>query len=328
MNYTNLQQNIENITNFSFEEVAMRVFFYQAEHNALYRRYLSLLGKNPKTIQSTNEIPFLPISLFKNHTIQSETWQPQEVFTSSGTTGGTTSQHFLRDRAFYTKNAIRGFEHFYRPIEDYCILALLPAYLERKGSSLVFMVQQFIERSKYQESGFFLDNLVDLTKILQKCEQEKRPTLLIGVSFALLDLAEQYPQSLKNTIIMETGGMKGRRAELTRSELHYIFSKAFNNPIIHSEYGMTELLSQAYSQGEGIFRPAPTLSVQIREATDPFSILPFGKAGGINLIDLANLATCSFIATDDLGRSFADSSFEILGRLDNSDMRGCNLLII
>ncbi|MEY4928107.1 MAG: hypothetical protein RI894_2545, partial [Bacteroidota bacterium] len=204
MSYTKLQQNIENIANLPFEEVAMDVFFYQAKHNALYNRYLSLLGKNANSIGSVQEIPFLPIPLFKNYAIQTENWHPQEVFTSSGTTGATTSQHYLRDRSFYTQNTINGFEHFYQPIENYCILALLPAYLERKGSSLVFMAQQFIERSMFAESGFFLDNLADLNEILQKCEKEKRPTLLIGVSFALLELAEQYPQSLKNTIIMET----------------------------------------------------------------------------------------------------------------------------
>ncbi len=333
--YTKLLQKIQTIDPFSFEEVALSVFFYQAKHNSLYSRYLQILKKNISSVKNTDDIPFLPISLFKNYSIQTETWQPQEVFMSSGTTSqkmsqktdNKTSSHYLRDRDFYIQNALRSFESFYGKIENYCVLALLPSYLERNSSSLVFMANAFIERSMFAESGFFLNNLSELSLVLNKCVQQNRPVLLLGVSFALLDLAEQFPQNLQNVIVMETGGMKGRRAEITRPELHKTLSTAFQIPFIHSEYGMTELISQAYSRGEGVFFPAPTMMLKIRDITDPFTFLPNKKTGGINIIDLANLATCAFIATDDLGRTYEDNSFEVIGRLDNSDVRGCNLMI-
>ncbi len=325
--YTKLLQKIETVDAFSFEETALSVFFYQAKYNKLYNKYLQILKKDISSVKNIEDIPFLPISLFKNYTIQTETWTAQDLFTSSGTTGEKTSSHLLRDRSFYIKNALRSFESFYGNIENYCVLALLPAYLERQTSSLVFMANAFIERSKYAESGFFLNNLSELSLVLGKCMTQNRPTLLLGVSFALLDLAEQFPQSLHPIIVMETGGMKGRRAEITRTALHETLTAAFKTPVIHSEYGMTELLSQAYSQGKGVFVPAPTMAIKIRDITDPFAFLSPKKTGGINIVDLANLATCSFIATDDLGRTYENGSFEVIGRLDNSDMRGCNLMI-
>ena len=257
-----------------------------------------------------------------------ENWQPEAVFSSSGTTGATTSQHLLRSKTAYIDNTLLGFQNFYGAIENWCVLALLPAYLERTGSSLVYMAQAFIERSKYAESGFFLDDTKRLATILRENQAKNTPTLLLGVSFALWDLAESHPQNLSNITIMETGGMKGRRKEITRAELHLLLNTAFQTQNIHSEYGMTELLSQGYSQGKGVFSPAPTMRILIRDTTDPLTILGANKSGCINVIDLANLATCSFIATDDLGKSFQNGDFEVLGRIDSSDVRGCNLLVI
>jgi hypothetical protein len=328
LEYDLLLEKIKKVSVSDFETVALSVFRYQATHNLLYKEYLRLLGKDTNKIDSIAKIPFLPISFFKTHTLQSENWQPEAVFASSGTTGNTTSQHFLRSKTFYTHNSLLAFENFYGLVENYCILALLPSYLERNNSSLVYMTEQFIQRSKNTDSGFFLNNITDLSIILQKNQTKKIPTLLLGVSFALLDLAEAAPQNLSNITIMETGGMKGRRKELTRPELHATLATAFNTKHIHAEYGMTELLSQAYSQGEGVFFPAPTMRVLIREATDPFTFLPFGQSGGINIVDLANIATCSFIATDDLGKTYENGAFEVLGRLDTSDIRGCNLLLV
>lgn len=257
-----------------------------------------------------------------------EGWQPEMVFSSSGTTGMTTSRHLLRDTTAYIDNTLLGFQKFYGAVEDWCVLALLPAYLEREGSSLVYMAEAFIQRSKYSESGFFLHNMTELSAILARNQAQNRPTLLLGVSFALWELAETHPQNLSNIVIMETGGMKGRRKEITRTALHEILCTAFQTTAIHSEYGMTELLSQAYSKGNGIFSPAPTMRILVRDATDPLTILPPRKAGCINVIDLANLATCSFIATDDLGKVDEQGDFEILGRIDTSDVRGCNLLVV
>lgn len=311
----------------NFRETAIEVFQYQARWNPVYARYLEYLGVSPNAVNTPNDIPFLPIQLFKSFTLQSGTWPASRIFTSSGTTATQTSRHLLREEQWYRDNARRGFQHFYGPVRDYAVLALLPAYLERTGSSLVFMADDFIRQSSYPESGFFLNDLEALIQRLETCREKHIPVLLIGVSFALWDLAERYPVDLKGTIIMETGGMKGRRREITREELHTILTEAFRVEVIHSEYGMTELLSQAYSQGDGIFRPAPTMRVLTREITDPLSPQQTGKTGAINIIDLANLDTISFIATDDLGRVYEDASFEILGRLDASDLRGCNLLL-
>ncbi|MEM9929671.1 MAG: acyl transferase, partial [Bacteroidota bacterium] len=272
----------------------------------------------------------LPIALFKKYDLQSGTWAPVRTFTSSGTTGATTSRHLLREEAWYRKNARRAFERQYGPLAGRPVLALLPGYLERTGASLVFMVEDFIRQSGHQHSGFFLDQQHSLYKKMAHLQANHNgpAPLLIGVSFALLEQAETFPWNLSNFIIMETGGMKGRRRELTRPELHQTLSKAFQTEHIHSEYGMTELLSQAYAPKHGRFLPAPTLRATVRDITDPLSSVGTGKTGALNLTDLANVDTISFIATDDLGKVYPDGSFEVLGRLDASDVRGCNLLVL
>ena len=279
-------------------------------------------------INHLSEIPFLPIQFFKNNVIKTGIWNEEFIFTSSGTTGITTSQHFVRELNFYNQLTINGFEGFYGSITEYCVLGLLPAYLERSGSSLVTMVDDFIKRSPYSQSGFFLYNYDKLNEVLLKNKESNIPTLLIGVSFALLDFVEKYPMDFPELIVMETGGMKGRRREMIRAELHHEIKNGFNTQVVHSEYGMTELLSQGYSKGHGVYQATPSLKVLTRDMNDPLSILPnIGRLGVINLIDLGNLDTCSFIATDDLGRVYSDDTFEILGRLDNSDIRGCNLMM-
>lgn len=311
-----------------FEEVCMELFRYQATENQLYKEFLRLLAINIADVSCPEEIPFLPVELFKNYRIKTGDWEVQEVFTSSGTMGSSTSMHLLRDPDWYRDLSIHGFEQRYGSIKDWCILALLPAYLERKGSSLVYMVQQFMEASGHPKNGFYLNNSGELNQVLQDLKGGAQKVLLLGVSFALLDFAEQYPQDLRGITIMETGGMKGRREEITRKELHNILTKAFQLKLIHSEYGMTELLSQAWSTGRGHFFPSPTMRVLLREITDPFGLVPQGSTGLISVIDLANIDTISFIATDDLGKINKDGSFEILGRLDHSDVRGCNLMVV
>ncbi len=323
-----MQAQITTVTAANFEDLCIAVFRYQAEYNSLYKKYLHLLHIDTQSITTINQIPFLPISFFKTHRIKTKNWRAEVVFTSSGTTGNTTSRHYVKDTTFYDNNTRLAYENFYGALKNYTVLALLPAYLERGGSSLVRMAQRFIEWSDAPESGFFLYEYNKLQAVLQECNDTKKPTLLLGVSFALLDLAEQYPLQLAdNIIVMETGGMKGRRRELTRPELHDTLARAFGTSQIHSEYGMTELLSQAYSQGNGRFTSAPTMRVQTRELTDPFTTLPHEQTGCLNIIDLANLHSCSFIATDDLGKTHSDGSFEVLGRADASDIRGCNLLV-
>jgi hypothetical protein len=323
-----LLKKITNVNASSFDSVAMEVFEYQAVNNPLYAEYLHLIKKNPSTVHSVKEIPFLPISFFKSHQIKTSSWATEQVFTSSGTTGMVTSQHHVRDLEWYQQVSMACFAPFYGSPADYCILALLPSYLERSGSSLVFMADFFIRQSKYTSSGFFLNEKAVLVNTLKDCVKHKIPTILLGVSFALWDLAEENPMALKDVIIMETGGMKGRRQEITRPALHHILKTAFKVGQIHSEYGMTELLSQAYSSGHGIFYPGPSMRVLTREITDPFAINPINKNGVINIIDLANLDSISFIATEDLGKVYEDNSFEIIGRLDASDVRGCNLMVI
>ena len=323
-----LRQRIERMERDDFDAVALAVFRYQAEVNPVYASFLRLIGCDPRSVRNWTEAPFLPIELFKSQQVQSDVWEPELVFCSSGTTGAQTSRHYLRDPAFYRRNAERGFAHFYGPPGDYCWLALLPAYLEREGSSLVFMADHFIRQSRFSASGFFLDNIEALAEVLREGRETGIPTVLLGVSFALLDLAERFPGNYGNLIVMETGGMKGRRRELTRAELHARLKQAFGLDRIHSEYGMTELLSQAYSSGDGWFRPSPTMRVAIRDMTDPLQLLPAQeRLGAINVVDLANLDTCSFVATEDLGRLRSDDAFEVLGRMDNSDLRGCNLLL-
>ncbi|MFQ5446919.1 MAG: acyl transferase [Saprospiraceae bacterium] len=318
-------QKVRNIVPESFEALALEVFRFQAVHNPVYARYLSLLKIDFQKVGSAGSIPFLPIQLFKNHSVKTGDWEEETTFTSSGTTGAAASRHPVRDVSFYLKNAVAGFRHFYGDPAGYCILALLPSYLERTGSSLVCMAEHFIQHSSYPQSGFFLKNTDELLQVLAASRPKK--ALLLGVSFALLDLAERHQPDFRGVVVMETGGMKGRRRELTRHELHGILKKAFNVSAIHSEYGMTELFSQAYSKGEGRFLPAPTMRVFSREITDPLTAQQPGKTGVLNIIDLANFDSCSFIATDDLGRVFSDGSFEVLGRLDNSDIRGCNLMV-
>ncbi len=320
-------QQLETLTDPAFEALALQVFQFQARFNEVYSRYLSLLKIDAGSVRKMADIPFLPIQFFKNYSIKTGKWAAATSFSSSGTTGEATSFHHVRDIAFYKKNTERGFSRFYGAPSGYCVLALLPSYLERSGSSLILMAEHFIGLSEHAKSGFFLHNTTDLLDILDELKKEQTPTLLLGVSFALLDLAEQHPVDLQGVIIMETGGMKGRRKEITRGELHHSLTRAFKVEHIHSEYGMTELFSQAYSTGQGIFRCPPTMKVLTREITDPLTLQKTGKTGVLNIIDLANLDTISFIATDDLGRVNPDGSFEVLGRLDNSDIRGCNLLL-
>jgi hypothetical protein len=311
-----------------FEDLTFHVFEYQYKYNVFYQRYCSLIGKELSKINQLSEIPFLPIQFFKNNIIKTGVWNEEFIFTSSGTTGMNTSQHFVRELDFYNQLTIQGFEYFYGSITQYCVLGLLPAYLERSGSSLVTMVDDFIKRSPYPQSGFFLYDYTKLYEVLLKNKENNIPTLLIGVSFALLDFTEKYQLDFPELIVMETGGMKGRRREITRSELHDDIKKGFNTQVIHSEYGMTELLSQGYSKGLGLYQPTSTIKMLTRDINDPLSILPnTGRLGVINIIDLGNIDTCSFIATDDLGRVYPNNTFEILGRLDNSDIRGCNLMM-
>ncbi|MFD2099827.1 acyl transferase [Flagellimonas iocasae] len=321
-------QRIFSISNTrEFEDVALDVFQFQYQNNPTYRVYCDHLKKSPSNVTQSGEIPFLPIEFFKTHKITATPKDPEILFESSGTTQTSVSKHYVPDVKIYKQSFRKGFTTFYGPIEDYCILALLPSYLEREGSSLVYMVQDLVAKSKHPDSGFYLYDLEELQQKLKRLESHQTKTLLIGVSFALLDLAELHPMHLKSTIIMETGGMKGRRKELIREELHQILKKAFGVEQIHSEYGMTELLSQAYSQGDGIFRTPPWMKISTRDTEDPLTMQSHNKTGGINIIDLANVYSCAFIATQDLGKIHANGSFEIMGRFDNSDVRGCNLMV-
>jgi phenylacetate-coenzyme A ligase PaaK-like adenylate-forming protein len=311
-----------------FLKVSLAVFQHQYQHNPVYRKFCDLLKTNPSEVKTLTEIPFLPINFFKNHKVISSKEKEEIIFTSSGTTGALTSKHCVTNLAIYEKSFINAFQQFYDPIQDYVTLALLPAYLERKGSSLIYMANYFINHSKHPESGFYLDELNELGSLLEKLDKQGKKVLLIGVSFALLDLVEKQNFQLKNTVIMETGGMKGRRKEMIRTELHSILSNGFGIEKIHSEYGMTELLSQAYSQGDGIFNCPNQMKLLVRDTEDALSYVEDGKTGGINVIDLANLHSCSFIATQDLGKKIEENSYEILGRFDHSDIRGCNLMVI
>ena len=288
---------------------------------------MDLIKGNSKP-ESINEITYLPIEFFKSKEIKTGLFEPQTTFTSSSTTGKGVSKHFIKDISNYEKSFRTGFEIFYGDVSNYLILALLPSYLEREGSSLIYMAQDFMNKSNYKESGFFLNEFNDLNSKLQWAEENKIPTLLLGVTYALLDFSEAFPQQLENTIVMETGGMKGRKKEITRPEVHGILKSNFGLNQIHSEYGMTELLSQAYSKGHGIFECPPWMQIVIRDTSDPLHLLENGKTGGINIIDLANQDSCSFIATQDLGKKTAENQLEVSGRFDNSDVRGCNLLAI
>jgi phenylacetate-coenzyme A ligase PaaK-like adenylate-forming protein len=337
-----LKQLVKNVTPDTFEDVALAVFRWQAVSNFIYREYLSHLRCNPDQVQSLTQIPFMPIGFFKKHTVLTESPVVQTTFESSGTTGAQTSRHHVADLDWYTDISIRIFEQTYGPLSNCHLLALLPSYLERNNSSLVYMVQQFIAQTHSSVSGFFLHNVDELLITLKNLAQNSdgRTVILWGVTFALLDLAEsEMPQDLKclqdipSLMVMETGGMKGRRREMLREEVHEVLIKAFGVKVIHSEYGMTELLSQSYSKGEGIFDASATMRILLRDINDPRAVYDSPQSGlrygGINVVDLANLDSCAFIETQDLGRFVGEKAtrFEVIGRFDNSDVRGCNLLI-
>jgi len=311
-----------------FEKIALKVFRFQYENNLVYKEFCDFLKTDVQKVKSLQQIPFLPIQFFKSHHIVSNTDPIQTTFTSSGTTGMITSKHLVTDVSLYEESYRKGFSEFYGNIENYVVLALLPSYLEREGSSLIYMVEDLIKLSNHPESGFYLHNHEDLIKKLLELDASGQNVILIGVTYALLDLIEKQQFQLQNTIIMETGGMKGKRKEMIHEELHQQLCDGFGVSSIHSEYGMTELLSQAYSLGEGVFECPSWMQILIRDTEDALTYIPQGKTGGINVIDLANINSCSFIATQDLGKKYPNNSFEVLGRFDNSDIRGCNLMVV
>jgi len=336
---SNIINNIFSLTDNCFDSLATEVFQFQYQHNKVYAKWCDLLkvnsqlsivntdNKEHRTKNSELNFPFLPISFFKSHTIATTLFEPQQIFESSGTTQTVNSKHLVKDIAIYEQSFIKAFERFYGNINEWCIIGLLPSYLERNNSSLVMMVNALIKLSNHTDSGFYLNEYDKLSTTLQLLEAKQQKTLLIGVTFALLDFAENYPMQLQHTIVMETGGMKGRRKELTRAEVHAIITNGFGVKKVHSEYGMTELLSQAYSKGDGTFICPPWMKVLVRDKEDPLSVKMSGK-GVLNVIDLANIYSCSFIATEDVGVVYEDGSFEVWGRLDNSDIRGCSLLVV
>ena len=311
-----------------FEKIALKVFRFQYENNLVYNEFCNLMNVKVHEVKSLQQIPFLPIQFFKSHSVVSNKNPYQETFTSSGTSGIITSRHHVTDTSIYEESYQRGFAQFYGNIQDYAILALLPSYLEREGSSLIYMVKNLIEATNNKESGFYLHNYEDLINKLITLDASGQNVILIGVTYALLDLIEKHQFQLKNTFIMETGGMKGKRKEMIREDLHHQLCEGFGVSAIHSEYGMTELLSQAYSLGEGVFECPSWMQILIRDTEDALSYIENGKTGGINVIDLANINSCSFIATQDLGKKNPNNSFEVLGRFDNSDIRGCNLMVL
>lgn len=315
-----------------FNGLSLKIFQFQFENNAVYRKYAQNIGKTPSNVLSAESIPFLPISFFKAHKVVTNKNSSEKVFSSSGTGNEGSSKHHIANLSIYEKSFTKGFQNFYGNAEDYVILALLPSYLERGGSSLVYMAQKLIDKSKHPESGFYLYDYEKLYDMLLNLRAERTKVILLGVSYALLDMVEKfdlrtYGQNSPQLIVMETGGMKGRRKDMVKEELHDILCKGFGVESINSEYGMTELLSQAYSKGGGLFNCPPWMKIKIRDVNDPFCLLDDGKSGGINVIDLANIYSCSFIETQDLGKINYDGSFEILGRFDNSDVRGCNLMV-
>jgi phenylacetate-coenzyme A ligase PaaK-like adenylate-forming protein len=318
----------------NFNELAVELFHFQYQNNAVYQKYCDALNIEADKVHAIERIPFLPVRFFKSHQITTTNFKPQAIFESSGTTTSINSKHFLKDINLYKKSFTAGFEKFYGAAKNKCILGLLPSYLERKNSSLVLMVDELIQQSNNSLSGFYLYDYDKLHSTILHNEILKQPTILIGVTYALLDFAEKYPMQLRNTIIMETGGMKGRREEMTRQQVHMELQKKLSVSLVHSEYGMTELLSQAYSKGDGIFHCPPWMKILIREEDDPFKIYLSADVkqkpitGAINIIDLANMYSCSFIATDDIGRLNNNESFEVLGRMDNSDIRGCGLMVL
>ena len=330
-------------TDAQFNHFALNVFRFQAENNMVYKSYLAGLKINSLKIDCVEKIPFLPIEFFKSHDIitrteisktnSSKKKHKQETFTSSGTSTTIQSKHFVADVSLYQKSYRAAFKQFYGEINEYCILALLPSYLERDGSSLIYMVNDLIKLSNHSKSNFYLNNQNELIETLAELSKKKQKIILLGVTYALLDLAEKISDSkidksiFNNVIVMETGGMKGKRKEMIKEEIHFQLKNSFGVNLIHSEYGMTELLSQAYSKGDGLFYTPPWMKILIRDINDPFTLLPEKKSGGINIIDLANVYSCSFIASQDLGKTHSDNSFEVLGRFDVSDIRGCNFLV-
>jgi hypothetical protein len=321
------------------DDLVLEVFRYQYNENGLYRQFCTAIGKSPGNVMGLVDLPFLPIRFFKSHQVITGSFEPDNWFESSGTSGTAGSRHYYPSLALYRESFLRGFTRFYGDPAGWCVLGLLPAYLERERSSLVVMVNELIELSGHPQSGFYLYDFQKLQTTLGRLEQAQTKVLLIGVTFALLDFAASFPMPLKHTTLMETGGMKGRRKEITRAELHETLGAAFGHPPIHSEYGMTELLSQAYAGDNGLFYGLPHFKILLRDEDDPFALVsPVGlnptgetrrvKQGAINVIDLANLDSCCFLATDDLGRMHADGGFEVLGRIDNSDIRGCSQLAI
>ena len=317
----------------NFEALALEAFHFQYEGNEIYRSYVNALGLDLARVRQSSDIPYLPISFFKTHPVKTGTFETDTIFESSGTTQSITSRHFVKDISLYTESFLRAFRLFYGSPSDWCIIGLLPSYLERAHSSLVFMVHELIRQSEHPESGFYLHDFDKLDATLADLDHKNQKTLLIGVTFALLDFAGRYHRPLKHTVIMETGGMKGRRKEMIRAEVHDILKNAFSLSTIHSEYGMTELLSQAYSRQDGIFYCPPWMRICLRDEEDPLTLrrnnhggMPIN--GAINIIDLANIHSCCFIATDDAGRLHPNGGFEVLGRMDNSDLRGCSLMTV
>lgn len=314
-------------TESDFLKEAIRVFKFQAENCAVYSDFIKYLGVKPDDVSSLDEIPYLPVEFFKSHKVICGDNDPEIIFSSSGTTATIQSTHPVKDLKIYEESYRKGFDFFYGDVKNYAILALLPSYSEREGSSLIYMADDLIRMSENKNSGYFLYNHAELAATLEILKKSKKHTILLGVTYALLDFAESHMLDFPELIVMETGGMKGKRREMVRQELHQTLCEGFGVPSIHSEYGMTELLSQAYSKGAGIFHCPPWMKISIRDTNDPLQLLESKKTGGINIIDLANVHSCSFIATQDLGQVHADGSFEVLGRFDNSDIRGCNLLV-
>ena len=309
-----------------FEECCLQVFKWQYERNAVYRKWCELLNRKPENTTQSNQIPFLPISFFRTHKVVSFSEEPKGFFKSSGTTSNLQSKHWIRDYDIYERSFTKAFERFFGKADDYCFLAMLPNYQEQSNSSLIYMIDRLIKSSRVKDSGFYPYELDKVAQLLIENEEKNIPTILFGVSYALLDLAEKHTFKLKHTTVFETGGMKGRRKEISKRELHSILCNAFGTDSIASEYGMCELFSQAYSKSDGLFLCPDWMKVIVKETNDPFSECKQGKSGIINIIDLANIDSCSFIATEDLGRINTDGSFEVLGRADNSVVKGCNLM--
>lgn len=320
------ESQIYTVNDRSFEDIALSLFRFQANNNSIYRQYIENLGIDTITIKSVHQIPFLPISFFKNQTVKTGDWTEETIFTSSGTTGLTTSTRYVKDLEFYLNHSEKCFEYFFGDLSEYHFLGYLPSYLERSNSSLVAMIDRFIKKSQSNYSGFYLHDTDKLIQDLEVLRNDSRKTILWGVSFALLDLIENFNIDLSHCMIFETGGMKGRRKEMTRQELHSQLTNAFHVNTIYSEYGMTELFSQAYSKSNGFACP-PWMKILVREITDPRNVGLLNETGAINVIDLSNIDSIAFIETEDIGRVQPDDSFEVLGRMDNSDVRGCNLLV-